>query len=1134
MKNSLLKIKNLLRSIFGKIAAETTPDFKQKKLVLISEAAKVLGVSIDTVRRWDKKGILHSERIDGKNRYFSISDLEKIKFTQPLAISQVSKQLDISQSTLRRMEEKGLIKPSRNGNGERLYSRQALEKFLNSEYFLRQKKVESKILQPLIKGDTEKTREPSTQKILTMLQQETSENVSRLLLFRKAFFASGLFLIVTLILLVGFITVSFILFPFETARFFGYIKKSSTTAIGQHLSPAAPFLEGKVIDESSRVLAVQASSAPGPQKAQVLGVIFKPVSRISLQLVKQISPETYRKIIPSGLIEDVNDILTINSSGDIETLLKLTFPDTSYFKIPDTGLVQNLNADFLRGKIPGSSEGDIAVLGKGGVIKGLIDQIGVTDIKSSSARLTVKTSDKVSTLSLDLASLSGDIEEVGAGSGLTGGGVSGSVTLKIGAGTGITVNDDDIAINQAFTPTWSGLHTFSSATPIALSATSPSISIGNTGSLSITDGSNTLLTLVDNGTTGNVGIGTSSPSNPLTVVGNANITGALTVSSCTGCGGSGGPWNDYTSTIGLATQTANVGIGTSPSVASAKVEIQGNANSTALAFLTHNLANSVFGLAVLDNGNVGVGTTAPNFSFQVAATANFGNVGIGGSLVTSGNIGVGQSLSVTDLAVFNKGLRVNGFSDLTGNVGIGSSLTVSSTGAFTLLGQNCSTLANGGKLTTDSAGNVYCSADSGGSLSGGVTNLAAIWQSSSTLGVGIIYDSGANVGIGTSSPLGRFDVRGGGNGANLNLLTYGTGVTNQFGLAVTDAGNVGIGYTIGPANGLAVFGNVGIGITTANSALTVNGGVSIGSGFNVVAPTDGLLVQGNVGIGTTATGAGLVTIAGSVGIGYTGTSVGTFPNLGLAVFGNVGIGTTSPNGSLEISSGQALFPTGTASLPSLTFGDDPDTGVWRPAANTLAFSTGGTERIRIDSSGNTGIGITPTKFFHIAPPATTGSPWVNIGIASGTYNPNGFTAVKVDLASNTNTVNSFTYQGINIIPDTAANTNRTITQYGFNVDNGSGAASSAITASSTGINTWAGYNVLMPNINQTNPGTITSSGMSITTGTITNGGTQNGINISASGVGAGTLTGLNIGGITAGTGRELGVMIGSGWDTAIG
>ena len=49
---------------------------------------------------------------------------------------------------------------------------------------------------------------------------------------------------------------------------------------------------------------------------------------------------------------------------------------------------------------------------------------------------------------------------------------------------------------------------------------------------------------------------------------------------------------------------------------------------------------------------------------------------------------------------------------------------------------------------------------------------------------------------------------------------------------------------------------------------------------------------------------------------------------------------------------------GTALLPVLIFGADVDTGFYRPSANNIALSTSGEERIRVISGGNVGIGTT--------------------------------------------------------------------------------------------------------------------------------------------------------------------------------
>jgi len=55
-------------------------------------------------------------------------------------------------------------------------------------------------------------------------------------------------------------------------------------------------------------------------------------------------------------------------------------------------------------------------------------------------------------------------------------------------------------------------------------------------------------------------------------------------------------------------------------------------------------------------------------------------------------------------------------------------------------------------------------------------------------------------------------------------------------------------------------------------------------------------------------------------------------------------------------SGVLSLAAGTALLPSLAFTGDPNTGMWSPAADTIAFSEGGVEAMRLDSSGNLGIG----------------------------------------------------------------------------------------------------------------------------------------------------------------------------------
>ena len=99
------------------------------------------------------------------------------------------------------------------------------------------------------------------------------------------------------------------------------------------------------------------------------------------------------------------------------------------------------------------------------------------------------------------------------------------------------------------------------------------------------------------------------------------------------------------------------------------------------------------------------------------------------------------------------------------------------------------------------------------------------------------------------------------------------------------------------------------------------------------------------------------------------TASGALTVTGLVTAGSASITGAATVGTTLGVTGVSTFAAGTALLPALTTTGDTNTGIYYPAADTFAVSTGGVERYRVDSSGNLLVGTTtaPTNGkLHVA------------------------------------------------------------------------------------------------------------------------------------------------------------------------
>jgi hypothetical protein len=349
-----------------------------------------------------------------------------------------------------------------------------------------------------------------------------------------------------------------------------------------------------------------------------------------------------------------------------------------------------------------------------------------------------------------------------------------------------------------------------------------------------------------------------------------------------------------------------------------------------------NGANATFGGTLTATTITGTQVNSDNLRLDgntLSSTDTNGNIVIAPN--GTGQVQLSGALDVTNIEVTNikskDGTAALSIADSTGAVTIATALTANGGAVFNENGADVDFRVEG---DTD-ANLIFADASTDRVGIGTNTPASKIHAFTTTDTIAIQVESSST----NAYPL--FSIKNSGASGREYVITTGGSATGLPGaLLIRDATAEANRLTITSGGQVNIGGN----FTSTNNTLQVTGNAAIG--YTTAAPTTGLIVAGNVGVGTDSPG-GRLDIAGANGSG----AINAYIRGGSSA-GDYGI--------LNINNGSTIRGRLVADATVDAFRIDTAGG----ASTPITFLTGSsyTERMRLDSSGNLGLGVTPSAW----------------------------------------------------------------------------------------------------------------------------------------------------------------------------